>query len=65
MSGSKLPSKLYEEVLAHHDDDAPRLACADWLAAHLEEWMVTTQGELVEAFYVDDLPAFFKQLRKR
>ena len=24
------------------------LAYADWLAAHLEEWMVTTQGELVE-----------------
>jgi glucoamylase len=23
---------------------------ADWLAAHLEEWMVTTQGELVEGF---------------
>jgi len=26
------------------------LAYADWLAAHLEEWMVTTQGELVEGF---------------
>ena len=25
------------------------LAYADWLAAHLEEWMVTTKGELVEA----------------
>jgi glucoamylase len=24
------------------------LAYADWLAAHLEEWMVTTKGELVE-----------------
>src|SRR5215510_10006747 len=24
------------------------LAYADWLAAHLEEWMVTTNGELVE-----------------
>jgi glucoamylase len=24
------------------------LAYADWLAAHLEEWMVTTRGELVE-----------------
>jgi glucoamylase len=23
---------------------------ADWLAAHVEEWMVTTQGELVEGF---------------
>src|SRR5213075_520835 len=26
------------------------LAYADWLAAHLEEWTVTTQGELVEGF---------------
>ena len=26
------------------------LAYADWLAAHLEEWMVTTEGELVEGF---------------
>jgi len=25
------------------------LAYADWLAAHIEEWMVTTRGELVEA----------------
>ncbi|HWH91797.1 MAG TPA: glycoside hydrolase family 15 protein, partial [Candidatus Binatia bacterium] len=25
-------------------------AYADWLAAHVEEWMVTTQGELVEGF---------------
>jgi glucoamylase len=25
-------------------------AYADWLAAHIEEWMVTTQGELVEGF---------------
>ncbi|MGA7275329.1 MAG: glycoside hydrolase family 15 protein, partial [Candidatus Udaeobacter sp.] len=25
-------------------------AYADWLTAHLEEWMVTTQGELVEGF---------------
>jgi glucoamylase len=25
-------------------------AYADWLASHLEEWMVTTQGELVEGF---------------
>jgi len=25
-------------------------AYADWLAAHLEEWTVTTQGELVEGF---------------
>jgi glucoamylase len=26
------------------------LEYADWLAAHLEEWMVTTQGELVDGF---------------
>jgi glucoamylase len=26
------------------------LAYADWLAAHLEEWMVTTRGDLVEGF---------------
>jgi glucoamylase len=26
------------------------LAYADWLAAHLEEWTVTTRGELVEGF---------------
>src|SRR5262245_56364017 len=26
------------------------LAYADWLAAHLEEWTVTTKGELVEGF---------------
>ena len=26
------------------------LAYADWLAAHLEEWLVTTRGELVPAF---------------
>jgi len=26
------------------------LAYADWLAAHLEEWTVTTHGELVEGF---------------
>ncbi|HMJ65147.1 MAG TPA: glycoside hydrolase family 15 protein, partial [Candidatus Binatia bacterium] len=26
------------------------LAYADWLAAHLEEWTVTTQGDLVEGF---------------
>src|SRR6059036_483207 len=26
------------------------LAYADWLTAHLEEWTVTTQGELVEGF---------------
>jgi glucoamylase len=26
------------------------VAYADWLAAHLEEWTVTTQGELVEGF---------------
>jgi glucoamylase len=26
------------------------LAYADWLASHLEEWMVTTRGELVEGF---------------
>jgi glucoamylase len=26
------------------------LAYADWLAAHLEEWMVTTEGELVPGF---------------
>jgi len=26
------------------------LVYADWLAAHLEEWTVTTQGELVEGF---------------
>jgi len=26
------------------------LAYADWLAAHLEEWTVTTQGELVDGF---------------
>jgi glucoamylase len=26
------------------------LAYADWLVAHLEEWMVTTEGELVEGF---------------
>src|SRR5438477_10290838 len=26
------------------------LAYADWLAAHLEEWMVTTRGELVDGF---------------
>jgi glucoamylase len=26
------------------------LAYADWLAAHLEEWTVTTQGELVQGF---------------
>jgi glucoamylase len=25
-------------------------AYADWLVAHLEEWTVTTQGELVEGF---------------
>jgi glucoamylase len=25
-------------------------AYADWLASHIEEWMVTTQGELVERF---------------
>src|SRR6266513_2760792 len=25
-------------------------AYADWLVAHLEEWLVTTQGELVEGF---------------
>jgi glucoamylase len=25
-------------------------AYADWLASHIEEWMVTTQGELVEGF---------------
>jgi glucoamylase len=25
-------------------------AYADWLAAHIEEWMVTTQGNLVEGF---------------
>jgi glucoamylase len=25
-------------------------AYADWVTAHLEEWMVTTQGELVEGF---------------
>src|SRR5258706_3554175 len=26
------------------------LAYADWLAAHIEEWTVTTQGELVDGF---------------
>jgi glucoamylase len=26
------------------------LTCADWLAAHVEEWTVTTKGELVEGF---------------
>ncbi len=26
------------------------LAYADWLAAHVEEWTVTTRGELVEGF---------------
>jgi glucoamylase len=26
------------------------LAYADWIVAHLEEWMVTTEGELVEGF---------------
>ena len=26
------------------------LVYADWLAAHLEEWLVTTQGQLVEGF---------------
>ncbi len=26
------------------------LACADWMAAHLEEWTVTTRGELVKDF---------------
>jgi len=25
-------------------------AYADWLASHIEEWMVTTQGELIEGF---------------
>ena len=33
----------------HHPDTADFiLVYADWLAAHLEEWLVTTQGELVE-----------------
>jgi glucoamylase len=27
-------------------------AYADWLAAHVEEWTVTTQGQLVEGFLV-------------
>ena len=26
------------------------MAYADWLAAHLEEWTVTTRGDLVEGF---------------
>jgi glucoamylase len=26
------------------------LVYADWLASHLEEWLVTTQGELIEGF---------------
>jgi len=26
------------------------LKYADWLAAHLEQWMVTTRGELVDGF---------------
>ena len=35
----------------HHKKTADFiLAYADWLAAHLEEWMVTTEGELVEDF---------------
>ena len=35
----------------HHQKTADFVfAYADWLAAHLEEWMVTTQGELVEGF---------------
>jgi glucoamylase len=34
----------------HHQDKQSNFifAYADWLAAHLEEWMVTTKGELVE-----------------
>ncbi|MGA2248874.1 MAG: glycoside hydrolase family 15 protein [Verrucomicrobiota bacterium] len=34
----------------HHQEKTADfiLAYADWLAAHLEEWMVTTKGELVE-----------------
>ncbi|HEX3720033.1 MAG TPA: glycoside hydrolase family 15 protein [Verrucomicrobiae bacterium] len=34
----------------NEEDKAFLLAYADWLAAHLEEWTVTTQGELVEGF---------------
>ncbi len=37
--------------LHNHEKTADFIfAYADWLAAHLEEWMVTTEGELVEGF---------------
>jgi glucoamylase len=39
------------ELAQAHNQEASAdfvLAYADWLAAHLEEWMVTTEGELVE-----------------
>ncbi len=39
------------EFAKDHDDPGTAdfiLAYADWLTAHLEEWTVTTQGELVE-----------------
>lgn len=37
---------------AHHERQIADfiLVYADWLAAHLEEWTVTTRGELVEGF---------------
>ncbi|HUC83647.1 MAG TPA: glycoside hydrolase family 15 protein, partial [Candidatus Acidoferrales bacterium] len=36
----------------HHQEKAADfiLAYADWLAAHLEDWLVTTKGELVSGF---------------
>jgi glucoamylase len=41
------------ELATEHGETAAAnfiFAYADWLAAHIEEWMVTTQGELVEGF---------------
>ena len=37
---------------SHHQQDAAHfiLTYADWLAAHVEEWTVTTQGELVPGY---------------
>ncbi len=51
-SPSTLATVIAGLVCAAEFADAPTaefiLAYADWLAAHLEEWTVTTRGELVE-----------------
>ncbi len=42
------------EFAKNHDEPGTAdfiLTYADWLAAHLEEWTVTTQGELVEGYH--------------